>query len=324
MRFFLTRLWVLIIGNWSLVLITALVVVFSKVIWPFPAKNLDLLDKCLITILMEVIFAVFIDPLKFIFLRWCADKDMSYVYSAFIKEFDGKISNLLWKKYFNPEKWNKEKSTIELILRRALVEIDEYVDRNVIEVFRQDMKTLKPVKIIATSTSPLSLWFHHVIMTYFIAQTSELACGRTSGQGLTSFERFYFLRTKKLLDDIRYSSDIFFDYWHAATEIHQIAQKKLYIVYPKKDFPPFPMVMGKEDEKFLMYMKNNDEILSIRSFRTEDNHTSMLSVDLSAQNSYKHFIDQLHKYIKEKGVVRTRDAFFNSIATDSETVIWEV
>lgn len=319
---FFKRRWAELVNNWLLVSITALLVIFFKEVWPFPPSyNFALWQKYAIAIIIEIFFVGIIERVKLCFFK-LLDKDVSIAYADFIKEFDARMINLPIRKLYDANLWQREKTNMELILQRAVLEIKEKTNKAVIEVCLGDIKNYKPVKIVATNTSPLSIWFHHVITTYFVSQTKELTQGQTAGSGLINFERFYLIKNDKLLNGIKYASEIYFDFWRAADEIHHIAGKKLYVIYKKGNDFGFPKVKGEDDDKLLFYLNKDDGIIFIRSFTTENYQIGYRDVDCSRYSEYGSFLNGLQS-TTVASLAHGQTDFIERIKTQ-DIVAWEV
>lgn len=276
--------------------------------------------------ILEILFILFIKPSLKAIICLYTDNKIRAAYNEFNTEINKKVLEIYNMKDTHPEKadWQIHRTNLDLILSRATSEISERANRDVIDNFKNDILKYRPRSIIATNTSPLSLWFHHVITTYFVAQTRDLA---KNSEGLEVFTRLYLITDKELLNGIRFTNDILFDYWNAADEMHKIANKKLYVVY-RKDFNfSFRNVGGVDQDKLLIYVSPDKSITAIRSFGKDEYKKLSSSVvdDKSHIDSYNYFLNTLRQYAEQAITVNRKEEFFDRIdSLRHDIVVWKV
>jgi hypothetical protein len=288
---------------------------------------LPVVVKGIMAIVAAVAFVFISERFKILFYRFI-DINLSYSYARFINCFDYHVFKDFWEKRLaNKRDWLIKRIKAELILERASHEMQSDYENKLIDDFDSDMRSLKEkkikIKIIATSSSTLSIWFHHAITTYFIAQTKELSRGKIEKCGLLKFERYYFLKTQKMLNDIEHHSVNSFDYWKAVQQTHIIAEKDLYLVYKANKFADIVKGNdGQEIDSYLLYIDiDKDEVLQAKKFESEDNKYTLQPID-------KHSWNSLYTYIKEiedKSIkTETKGEFFDKIKNCSGTVICKI
>ncbi len=307
---------------WVEIVIIIYVALFSSFVWPHPLGQFTLIQDLLIALALGIISMFMVKPFKLLIYKFFLDCDTLLSYKKFNTAFEKKIVSLFPKRFSNNAEWMIGKTNLELVLQRATSEIKIETQRATVEQVTQEIDTYKPKTIIATNTSPLSVWFHHAITTYFVAQTKKLA---TRAHGLECIKRYYLITDKKLLNGIKYASESIFDYWKAASEIHHIADKKLYVIY-KDDFNfSFPSIhSSREDDKLLIFLNSRDEIIFVRRFMTENNQLASDIVDSAFFTSIKTFIEGIENMISATSLATTRLDFLKRISKADSSVIWQV
>lgn len=324
----------LVLGHWGV----SKLVREAPVVVPRLADHPELLRvaEFVLLFILALVVARYSAALRLGLNRIFAGSQIAHLYSRLMLEVDGILTRLFvlrGQRLLSGARQASRATDGEIgeyrehlaqVLIRAEDELRHRVQRSVVDNFITKLEGQSDVKIIATSASPLSIWFNHVIITYFIAQISAIYSKK-----IQSFKRYYFL-DELLVGPIQTSRGLIFDYFEAAKTIHKIGRKGLVLVWPGSSLFDFPTIEDNSDDKsFIVMFDANDKPLLAMSFRYEEGWHHFVNVD---EEEYGLFVTgQLLSAVAKDGTTLVGDdqtkrvSFLRQLRTNSSALhTWKV
>lgn len=294
-RFLIKLTWLvwLLIGNSIGIAVTIFNVLFVFGISSYISKinpqwSLSITERLLSLIFFELLFLVlahYLAPLFFLHLQPQIRKKFlefrKTIYSLALENIHLEIDRRTHG--FELSHIDRQKTKIRNVIDKALYDLKHEISRGSVDCVIKEIQALQVSKIIATSASPMYLWFHHEIITYFTAQIVKAL-------GNTTVKRFYIL-DHSLLEPIRQRWTVIYDEFEAACKIHTIGGKELYLVWLGNMDNRIPAFRNQPDKSFLALFGDND--VRVMSFQTEGTRHEFIDIEPGLYNSYTTFLNDL-------------------------------